>query len=225
MDHDELKKRLFIYSEEEEVANRITHGLGALLALVGLITLITASVSTEDPWRIVSCAVFGFTLFLFYTTSTIYHTVENPMVKYVFRILDHVTIYLLIAGTYTPFTLVTLRGKWGWSLFGVVWGIAVAGSIFKVFMIHRLRILAPIFYIAMGWIIIVALDPLMAALPTAGILWLFAGGIAYTFGVIFYAWNALPYNHAIWHLFVMAGSFCHYVAILWYVLPLNGATA
>ncbi|NIQ94848.1 MAG: hemolysin III family protein [Desulfuromonadales bacterium] len=222
MKPEEIKKRLFIYSEEEEVANRLTHGLGALLSLIGLVVLIGATARNGEPWRTVACTVFGGTLLLFYATSTIYHSVERPHLKYVFRILDHVTIYFLIAGTYTPFTLVTLHGKWGWSLFGVVWGLAVAGSIFKAFMPHRLRILAPTFYIAMGWIIVIAIEPLQESLPRAGIAWLLAGGIAYTGGVLFYAWNRLPYNHAIWHVFVMAGSLCHYLAVLWYVVPLAG---
>jgi len=214
-----IHDRLVYYSEAEELANRLTHGFGALLSLAGLVVLIVAAGATGDPWRIVSCSIYGSVLTLFYLTSTIYHSVRPPGLRYLFRILDHAAIYLVIAGTYTPFTLVSLRGAWGWSLFGTVWGLAVGGVIFKIFMTHRLRILGPIFYIAMGWIAVIAFKPLLTVLTPAGMAWLVAGGVAYTAGVVFYAWNRLPFNHAIWHLFVLVGSACHYFSVLWYVLP------
>jgi hemolysin III len=145
--------------------------------------------------------------------------VRRPRLRYVFRILDHASIFLIIAGTYTPFTLVSLQGVWGWSLFGVVWGLAFAGVGFKVVMTARLRILGPLLYLAMGWLIVIAYEPLVAAVPGAGIDWLIAGGLFYSGGLIFYAWDRLPFNHAIWHGFVLAGSACHYVAIYRYVAP------
>lgn len=160
-------------------------------------------------------------MLLFYSFSTIYHSVQRPQVKYLFRILDHASIYLVIAGTYTPFALVTLRGAWGWSIFGVVWELAIAGVVFKTFMTHRLRILGPIFYIAMGWLIVIAIKPLLDALPMAGLWWLIAGGLIYTVGVLFYAIDKIPYNHTIWHVFVLVASACHFFAVYWYVVPVS----
>ena len=139
----------------------------------------------------------------------------------IFKLLDHCAIYLLIAGSYTPFTLVLLREGNGWALFGVVWGLAMAGAVFKTFMTHRLAFLAPVFYIALGWLIVVDLEALLTMVPIKGVLWLFAGGLCYTVGIIFYAIDRIPYNHAIWHLFVIAGSLCHYLAVLWYVVPVK----
>jgi hemolysin III len=217
---DLIHDRLVHYTEAEELANRLTHGFGALLSLAGLVVLVISAGSTGDPWRIVSCTVFGTVLTAFYVISTLYHSVRSPQIRYLFRILDHAGIYLVIAGTYTPFTLVSLRGAWGWSLFGTVWGLAVAGVIFKAFMTHRLRILAPALYIAMGWIAVIAFKPLLAALTPAGMAWLVAGGVAYTGGILFYALDRIPYNHAIWHVFVLIGSACHFFSILWYVVPL-----
>ncbi len=216
---ESVQDRLVYYTEAEELANRLTHGFGALLSLVGLVVLMLAASSTGDPWKIVSCAIYGTVLTGFYVISTIYHSVRPPHLRYLFRILDHAGIYLVIAGTYTPFTLVSLRGAWGWSLFGTVWGLAVAGVIFKIFMTHRLRVFAPIFYIAMGWIAVIAFKPLLTALTPVGMGWLIAGGVAYTGGIVFYAWDRIPYNHAIWHVFVLVGSACHFFSVLWYVLP------
>jgi len=214
-----LADRLVHYSEQEELANRLTHGFGALVSVIGFVILMVAATRTSDPWRITSSAIYGTGLVTFYTLSTLYHTVRTPGVRYVFRILDHASIFLMIAGTYTPFTLVSLNGAWGWSLFGTVWGLALAGMVFKAFMPHRLRIVAPLLYIGLGWLVIVAIKPLLAAVPLPGVLWLVAGGVAYTLGVLFYAIDRIPYNHAIWHLFVLAGSFFHYLAILFYVIP------
>jgi hemolysin III len=212
---------LITYSEEEELANRLTHSAAAVLSLVGLVILVTAASRTGDPYRIVSSAIFCGSLSLFYIVSTIYHTIRSPKARYIFRVLDHVGIYLVIAASYTPFTLVSLRENSGWILFGVVWGLATAGAIFKVFMTHRLAFLAPVLYIALGWLIVVDLEGLLTMVPTKGVLWLLAGGLCYTGGILFYAIDRIPYNHAIWHVFVIAGSFCHYLAVLWYVVPLN----
>jgi len=212
---------LITYTEEEELANRLTHGLAALLSLTGLVILLVAAARTGDPYRIVSSAVFAGALSVFYVISTLYHTVRDPKTRYLFRILDHAGIYLVIAGTYTPFTLVSLRPTSGWALFGVVWGLAIAGAIFKSFMTHRLAFLAPVFYIALGWIIVVDLESVLTLIPGHGVFWLVAGGLCYTVGIVFFAIDRIPYNHAIWHVFVIAGSLCHYLAVLWYVVPLN----
>jgi hemolysin III len=214
------KYHLITYSEEEELANRLTHSLAAAISLVGIVFLVTAASRTGDPYRIVSSAIFCGSLTIFYIISTLYHTIRSPKSRYLFRVLDHAGIYLVIAGTYTPFTLVSLRESSGWVLFGVVWGLAIAGVIFKSFMTHRLAFLAPVFYIALGWLIVVDLEGLLTLVPIKGVLWLVAGGLFYTVGIIFYAIDRIPYNHAIWHVFVIAGSLCHYFSILWYVVPL-----
>ena len=212
---------LIAYSEAEELANRLTHCVAALLSLVGLVVLVVAASRTGDPYRIVSAAVFCSVLSIFYIISTLYHTLRNPRVRYVFRILDHAGIFLVIAASYTPFTLVSMREGNGCALFGVVWGLAIAGTVFKSFMTHRLAFLAPVLYIALGWLIVVDLEGLLTMVPIKGVLWLFAGGLCYTLGIVFYAIDRIPYNHAIWHLFVIAGSLCHYLSILWYVVPLK----
>ncbi len=212
---------LITYSEEEELANRLTHSVAAVLSMIGLVILVIAAARTGDPYRIVSSAIFAGTLSLFYIISTLYHTIRSPKVRYIFRVLDHVGIYLVIAGSYTPFTLVSLREGHGWTLFGVVWALAIIGAIFKAFMTHRLAFLAPVFYIGLGWLIVVDLEGLLTMVPTKGVLWLLAGGLCYTVGILFYAIDRIPYNHAIWHVFVIAGSCCHYLAVLWYVVPVN----
>ena len=213
--------RLIIYTEEEELLNRLTHSIAALLSLIGLFILVNAAARTGDPYRIVSSAIFCGSLTLFYIISTVYHSVRSPRTRYVFRVLDHAGIFLVIAGTYTPITLVSLREGSGWILFGIVWGLAIAGAIFKTFMTHRLAFLAPVFYIALGWLIVVDLEGLLTRVPPGGIFWLLAGGLCYTFGILFYAIDRIPFNHAIWHGFVIVGSLCHYLAILWYVVPLE----
>jgi hemolysin III len=157
---------------------------------------------------------------VFYTISALYHSLRGERARYLFRILDHAGIYLVIAASYTPFTLVSLRAGSGWLLFGVVWALAIGGMVFKSLMTHRLRFLAPVFYLALGWLIVVDIDGLLRTVPAGGVAYLAAGGLAYTVGVLFYAIDRIPYNHAIWHLFVIAGSVCHYLAVLWYVVPL-----
>jgi len=211
--------RLVTYSEEEELAHRITHGFGAVLSIVGLFVLVYATANRGEFWRLVSCSLYGTTLVIFYAVSTIYHTVRTPWLKYIFRILDHASIFLLIAGTYTPFTLVSLPAPWGWTIFILIWGLALAGTLLKVVMTGRLRILGPLLYLGMGWLIVLAYHPLTAAVSPMGVRWLLAGGLAYSAGLIFYAWTKLPYNHAVWHVFVLVGSACHYFAVLFYVVP------
>ncbi len=216
----DLHDRLVHYSPQEELANRLTHGAAALASVPALVVLLTAAVRTGDPYRVVASTVFAASLCIFYTISTLYHSLRGQKARYVFRILDHAGIYLVIAASYTPFTLVSLRAGHGWLLFGVVWALAIAGVIFKSLMTHRLRFLAPVLYLALGWLIVVDIDGLLTMVPPGGVAYLAAGGIAYTVGILFYAIDRIPYNHAIWHLFVIAGSVCHYLAVLWYVVPL-----
>lgn len=207
------------YSLAEEIANSITHGLGVLLSIVGLVVLVYLAATRGDVWHIVSSSIFGATLILLYLSSTLYHSITAPRAKEVLRLLDHVAIYLLIAGTYTPFLLVNLRGPWGWSVFSLVWGIALTGIILKISPLGQKRGLSLTLYLVLGWIILIAIKPLLIFLDPAGIRLLVAGGLAYTGGVIFYGWKSLPYNHAIWHLFVLAGSCFHFFAVLFYVIP------
>ena len=205
----------------EELINSITHGAGLALSIAGLAVLVTLAALKGTAWHIVSCSVYGATLVLLYTASTLYHSVRSPRLKRFFRIIDHAPIYLLIAGTYTPFMLVNLRGGWGWTLFGLVWGLAVVGIVFKVFFVNRFAIASTVVYLLMGWLVVIAIKPLLMLVPGGGILWLLAGGLAYTLGVVFFAWEKMPYNHAVWHVFVLTGSVCHYFAVLFYVLPAN----
>lgn len=204
---------------KEETINAVTHGAGAVLGAAGLAVLVVLAALRGDAWHVVSCAIYGATLVLLFTSSTLYHSFRGPRVKHVFRVIDHSSIYLLIAGTYTPFLLVSLRGGWGWSLFGVVWGLALAGIAFQIFFVDRFRLAQTLIYLGMGWLVVVATRPLLTGVPLGGLLWLLAGGLFYTLGAVFYLWKKLPYHHGIWHLFVLAGSVCHYFAILLYVLP------
>jgi hemolysin III len=203
----------------EEVANSITHGLGFVLSVAALPVLIWLAARSGDPWRIVSCAVYGTTLILLYASSTLFHAFRTPRVKRIFETCDYAAIYLLIAGTYTPFTLVSIRGPWGWSLFGIVWTLAVCGVIATAFALNLSRYITPAIGVVMGWLVLIAIKPLIAVLSSVGIAWLIAGGLSYTVGVIFFAWKRLPYGHAVWHCFVLAGSVCHFTAIVVAVLP------
>ncbi len=197
--------------------NGITHLMGTALAAMGATVLVVLAARQGDPWKIVSFSIYGVMLFALYTLSTLYHSTRGK-VKDVFRKLDQCSIYLLIAGTYTPFTLVTLRGAWGWSLFGVIWGLAALGIAQEAWLGKGARILALVIYVLMGWLGVIAVKPLIAALTPAGFVWLAAGGLFYTGGIIFYALDEkLRHGHGIWHLFVLAGSASHYLAILLYV--------
>jgi hemolysin III len=198
--------------------NSISHLIGAALALAALVVLVVFASLQGDPWKVVSFSIYGSTLFLLYTLSTLYHSLHGRA-KLVFQKLDHAAIYLLIAGSYTPFTLVTLRGPWGWSLFGVVWALAIVGIVIDSLHHNGPRIYQIIIYVLMGWVILVALYPLIQKLPTGGLVLLFFGGLSYTGGMVFYALDEkLEYAHGIWHLFVLAGSISHFLAILLYVL-------
>ncbi len=207
------------YSNSEEIVSSITHGIGVGLGAAGLIVLVTLAGLAGDGWRVVSFSIYGATLVLLYLSSLLYHSVRTPRAKRFFRYFDHASIFLLIAGTYTPFTLISLRGWWGWALFALIWIMAITGIVLTFVLMGRSRLLAGILYITMGWLVIIAVKPLLNAVPRAGVLWLLAGGLAYTFGVVFYLWKRLPFNHAIWHLFVLAGSICHFCAVYLYVLP------
>ena len=201
----------------DEKFNSISHLIGAALALGGLAVLVVSAGLKGDPWRIVSFAVYGTTLFVLYLFSTLYHSLSGNA-KALFQKVDHTAIYLLIAGTYTPFTLVTMRGAWGWTIFGIVWGLAVAGIIQELALTTKHRILSVMIYLVMGWVVVVAIRPLMKVLPAWGMVWLVAGGLFYTIGVVFYVLDKkVRHGHSIFHVFVLAGSISHYIAILWYV--------
>lgn len=202
------------HSVREELANALTHGLGATAALAGGAVLITLAALYGDGWRLAGAVVFGICLLLLYLASTLYHAIQHPVAKARLKVFDHCAIYLLIAGTYTPFTLIGLRGPWGWSLFAAIWSLALAGVVFKLFYTGRFKLLSTAIYIAMGWLVIVAIKPLLGALDGWTLGWLFAGGAFYTLGTVFYHRPSLPYSHAIWHLFVLGGSVCHYVAVM-----------
>ncbi len=206
---------LFMYHGER--FNGITHLMGAGLALAGMVVLVVVAARQGDAWKIVSFSLYGATLFLLYGFSTLYHSLRGRA-KAIFRRFDHLAIYLLIAGTYTPFALVTLRGGWGWSLFGTIWGLAVVGMALEFLPRRGARILPVVIYLLMGWLALIALEPLLQALPWIGFVWLLVGGVFYTVGVVFYSLDKrLGYAHGIWHLFVLAGSISHFVAIFNYV--------
>ena len=190
----------------EELANSLTHGVGLALSIAGFLVLVVLAAMRGSAWRIVSCAVYGSTVICLYTASTLYHSIRSGRLKRVLKTCDHSAIYLLIAGTYTPFLLVNLRGSWGWSLFAVIWGLAMAGILFKVWFVENFSVLSTLVYLLMGWLALVAIKPMLLRVPLSGLLWLLAGGVLYTVGVVFYAWKKVPYNHAIWHGFVIAGS-------------------
>ena len=206
------------YSPTEELANSITHGLGIVFGIAGLGVLSGFSSRYGDAWHIVSCSIYAATLILLYTASTLYHAIPWSRAKRIFQVLDHGAIFLLIAGTYTPFTLVPLRGPWGWSLFGLIWGLALLGLVCQFLDIGRNNRFMLALYLIMGWAIVVAIKPLAAGVAKGG-LWLLAlGGLSYTFGVIFYVGKRIPYHHALWHLFVLLGSVFHFFAVLLYVV-------
>jgi len=206
------------YTTGEEIASSLTHGIGAGLSVAALAVLVTLSALAGDARRVVSFAVFGTCLLLLYLASACYHACRRPGRKRTLRVFDHVAIFLLIAGTYTPVALVGLRGGWGWILFGLIWGLAAFGILLEVFFLDRFRRLTLAVYLGMGWLAIIAIGPIIDAMPTGALIWLGAGGVAYTGGVAFYLWRKLPYNHAIWHLFVLAGSTCHFFAFLLHLL-------
>ncbi|MEW9625762.1 PAQR family membrane homeostasis protein TrhA [Rhodanobacter geophilus] len=207
------------YRRGDEFASSLLHGAGIVLSIGGLAILVAFAARRGDARAVTASAVYGVTLVLLYTASTLYHAVHVPAARPLLRTLDHIAIYLLIAGTYTPFTLIALPGAWGWSLFATVWALALAGSALEFGWFRRWRRLAVLLYVGMGWIGMLAFKPLAAHLQTGGMALLIGGGVAYTLGVPFYLWRKLPYQHTLWHAFVLAGSVLHYFAVLLYVLP------
>jgi hemolysin III len=203
----------------EEFANTITHGIGAALSIAALVILVVRASLDGNAWQIVSLSIFGTSLIVLYMMSTLYHAARPGRIKRFFHLMDHASIYILIAGSYTPVLLSSMRGGWGWSLFGVIWGLAIVGVIFKVRFVGRYDIISTLLYIAMGWIIVIAAKPFITSVPTTAVIWLAIGGVTYTLGTIFYIWDRLPYNHTIWHLFVMGGSICHFFAFLFGLIP------
>jgi len=207
------------YSAGEEIAHTATHAVGLLLSIAGLAVLVTFSAQNGNIWHIVSTSVFGATLIMLYATSTLYHGIPHAKAKPILQKLDHAAIYLLIAGTYTPFTLVSLRGEWGWTLFGLVWSIAIAGVMLELISKQRYKRVSIGLCLGLGWLVLIAIKPMLRSVETGGLLLLLAGGLSYSFGVIFYVWKSLPYHHAIWHLFVLAGSVLQFFSILFFVVP------
>lgn len=203
-------------SRREEIANALTHGVGLTASLIGLPLLVWVASIRGDGRQVVACTVFAASLVILYAASTLYHALPVSRAKQIWRVIDHVAIYILIAGSYTPFALGVLRGGWGWSLFGVVWGLAIVGVFHKTVLGFRLPRLSTLMYLGMGWVAIVAIGPLTRALPIGGLILLLAGGLFYTAGVVLYVRDHLPYRHTVWHLFVLAGSGCHYAAVLLY---------
>lgn len=206
-----------IQSRGEELANSLSHGAGVVASIVATPFLVIRAMERGDAWFVVGACVFAATMILLYSASTFYHALRPGRLKHIFRIIEHSAIFLLIAGTYTPFTLGILRGAWGWSLFGIIWGLAAIGVLLKIISGATRPIAFTILYLLMGWLIVIAAKPFYASLPASGLAWLVAGGLSYTLGVIFFTYDSrLRYGHFIWHLFVMGGTTCHYFAVLWY---------
>ena len=207
------------YSPIEERINILSHAIGFILSIVALVLLVRHANLHGDVWHIISFGIFGASLIILYAASTFYHSAKKSELRSRLKIFDHASIYVLIAGTYTPFTLVTLKGTIGWVIFGISWGLAVTGIILKLFFTGKYDLISTIMYVSMGWVIVLAIKPLINNLPLDGLLWLFAGGISYTIGAIIYSIKKIKFNHAIFHLFVLTGSFCHFISVFFYVLP------
>lgn len=206
------------FTRQEELWHALTHGIGAILSVACLVLLVVFASFSGNPWKIVSVTIFGATMFLMYLASTLVHSLPEGKWKDVFLLLDHSAIYLFIAGTYTPFLFVPLKGALGWVLFGIVWFIAVVGIVYQLFFIEKFPLLSTLFYLAMGWLIVFAWGPLTAVLHQYGVLLLVIGGLIYTIGAVFYLWRKIPYHHVIWHVFVLLGSGFHFSAVFFYVL-------
>ncbi len=205
----------------EEIANAVTHGVGAFLALACFVVAVAFAAARGDVWRIVSVSIYGLMMFTLYLSSTLYHAAHTPRVKGALNLVDHSTIYLMIAGCYTPFCLVPLRQyspAWGWGILGAIWLLAILGVVFQCCFINRFQMLSTLTYVLMGWLVVIAVVPLWRAMGTPAVLWILAGGVAYTLGVVFYAWKSLKYGHAVWHLFVLGGTMVHFFTILFYVV-------
>lgn len=206
------------YSKAEEIMNAVTHGIGIALSIAGLVILVVFAALYGDAWKVVASAIYGASMIVLYTASTLYHSFSKTKAAKKLNMFDHISIYYLIAGSYTPFMLVNLRGAWGWSIFGVIWACAITGTILKIIYGNNFRKVSTIIYLAMGWMILIAVYPFVKNVELGGVILLAAGGLAYSFGVIFYKWKSLPFNHAIWHLFVLAGTILQFFAVLFYVV-------
>ena len=209
------------YTPLEERLNIASHAMGLVLSLLGLILLLLRAIPYGNALNTASVAIYGASMIALYAASTAYHSSTKPDIRRRLRVVDHASIYVLISGTYTPFMLITLKGAIGWTLFAITWGMALTGITLKLFFTGRFNLLSTLMYVFMGWLIIFAIKPMIAAMPPGGMTWLVAGGLAYTFGALLYAIKSIPYNHAIFHLFVLAGSICHFIAVYEYVLPRN----
>jgi len=207
------------YTIAEEIAHTLTHGFGMLLSIAGLVILVAFSSLNGDSWHVISSSIYGSSLILLYGASALYHGIPHSSAKAVLQRIDHAAIYILIAGTYTPFLLISLRGSWGWSLFGIIWSLALVGVVLEFIQWKPFKKISLALYLGMGWIILIAINPMLKQVETGGLVLLLVGGLFYSFGVIFYVWEKLTFNHAIWHLFVLAGSASHFFSILLYVIP------
>lgn len=206
------------YTKAEEIMNAVTHGIGIALSIAGLVILVVFAALYGDAWKVVASSIYGASMIVLYTASTLYHSFSKTKAAKKLNMFDHISIYYLIAGSYTPFMLVNLRGAWGWSIFGVIWACAITGTILKIIYGHNFRKVSTIIYLAMGWMILIAIYPFVKNVELGGVIYLALGGLAYSFGVIFYKWKSLPFNHAIWHLFVLAGTILQFFAVLFYVV-------
>lgn len=210
-----------VYTKKEELVNAITHGIGVLLSITALVFLILFSMRQGTAWHVTAATIYGISMVVLYTASTLVHSFPTGKAKDIFEIFDHSAIYFFIAGTYTPFMLIVINGALGWTLLGIVWFVAVVGVVFKAFFVKKFLFLSTILYIAMGWLIVIAWSPLAATLPAAGMQLLITGGLLYTVGAVFYVWRGFPFHHAVWHLFVLGGTVAHFFAVLFYVLPIQ----
>ncbi|XPV75725.1 MAG: PAQR family membrane homeostasis protein TrhA [Desulfovibrio sp.] len=211
------------YTLAEEIANSITHGVGIIFSIAALAVMTSFASVYGNAWHVVSCSIYGSTLIIAYIASTLYHSIQHEGAKAVFRVLDHASIFLLIAGTYTPFTLVNLRGPWGWSLLSSIWFLAILGIIIQATKMRKNRKLSISLCIIMGWIVVIAAKPMIASVDMQGLILLLLGGLMYTGGIVFYLCKRIPYNHAIWHIFVLAGSVLHFLSVLFYVIPYSAS--
>lgn len=209
-----------VFSKDEEVANAITHGIGAIISIACLVLLVVFSSLYGNVWHIVSFSIYGVSMLVLYASSTLVHSFPPGKVKDLFEILDHSAIYLFIAGTYTPILFIVVQGALGWTLFGIIWGIATLGIVFKVFFVKKFLVISTIFYLLMGWMALFAIKPIVSALPVAGVAFLVGGGLLYSIGTIFYMWRGFKFHHAVWHLFVLGGTILHFFLIIIYILPL-----
>ena len=214
-------KKITFYEKKEEKLNVISHGIGLILSIAALVLLVVYASIYGSGWHIVSFSIYGASLIVLYSASTLYHYVQSPKLRHRLNIFDHAAIYILIAGTYTPFALVVLQGWVGWTIFGVSWGLAISGVILKLFYTGKYDKISTVAYVLMGWLIIFAIKPLVTNLSFEGLMWLLSGGLFYTFGALLYSIKRIRYNHAIFHIFVLLGSFSHFIAVFFYVLPIK----